>query len=284
MKNKTFEKRFGLKKAKELRKNLSLKATGRIVTEKAKKNCKKTWEKKKKQGWVPWNKDLTKETNKSVAKISKTLTGKMVGEKNPFFGKHHTEETKEKSRRKKIGIPSSLKGKTVEEIMGDKRGKQRRKKLRDKRKGKTWEQLFKPSTIEKLRNNFAGPFKKYEETIVLKRGTAKKSKIEKRFCEELKKRGIKNFETDKVVCGFVPDILFEKQKFIVEINGMYYHNLPNMKKRDIRKRKAYSLNGYKLLEITDAEINNNIEACIEEIKEVITCRDLIRQDQMEKDR
>lgn len=36
-------------------------------------------------------------------RISKALTGKMVGEKNPFYGKHHTEETKEHLRKIKKG-------------------------------------------------------------------------------------------------------------------------------------------------------------------------------------
>ncbi|MFS6809936.1 NUMOD3 domain-containing DNA-binding protein, partial [Staphylococcus aureus] len=35
-------------------------------------------------------------------KISKSLTGKLVGVKNPFYGKHHTPENKEKSRARAI--------------------------------------------------------------------------------------------------------------------------------------------------------------------------------------
>lgn len=40
-------------------------------------------------------------------KISKSLEGKMVGELNPFFGKHHTPENKEKSRARAINMITS---------------------------------------------------------------------------------------------------------------------------------------------------------------------------------
>jgi len=280
----SFEEIHGKEKSLKMRKNLSIKASDRIVSNETREKIKNTWRKKVENGYIPWNKGLTKETNESVASISKKLTGKMVGEKNPFYGKHHTEKQKQEFRNNNTGRPSPLKDRTVEDIMGEKRGKARREKLKAKRAGKTWEELFKPSTVKKLRKNFAGPFKNYEETVVLKRGTAKKSKVEKRFCKELRKQGINNFTTDKVVCGFVPDILFEPQKIIVEVNGVYYHNMPNMKNRDIRKRKAYSLNGYKLLEITDIEINNDMESCIEKVREAILCQIETEAVLMEMDR
>lgn len=61
-----------------------------------------------KKGYSPWNKGLTKETDKRLINYAKNLgryahkgavpwnKGKsvMVGEKNPFYGKHHSEETK----------------------------------------------------------------------------------------------------------------------------------------------------------------------------------------------
>jgi len=37
-------------------------------------------------------------------KISKSLVGKLVGESNPFYGKHHTTENKEKSRARAINM------------------------------------------------------------------------------------------------------------------------------------------------------------------------------------
>lgn len=51
----------------------------------------------------PWNKGLTKESDNRLQKLSELLQIKELGDGNPFFGKHHTEEVKnflrEKGRR-----------------------------------------------------------------------------------------------------------------------------------------------------------------------------------------
>jgi len=44
-------------------------------------------------------------------KISNTLKGKLIGDKNPFFGQHHTKESMQRASEKKKGIPSPNKGK-----------------------------------------------------------------------------------------------------------------------------------------------------------------------------
>jgi len=50
---------------------------------------------------APWyGKSLPKEMRE---KISKTLTGKLIGEKNPFYGKKHSPETIKKMREVKLG-------------------------------------------------------------------------------------------------------------------------------------------------------------------------------------
>jgi G:T-mismatch repair DNA endonuclease (very short patch repair protein) len=49
-----------------------------------------------------WTSGRTKDSDPRIAaaaeKISKTLTGKLAGDKNPFYGRQHTEETKQKLR------------------------------------------------------------------------------------------------------------------------------------------------------------------------------------------
>lgn len=58
------------------------------------RNCRSKWLKEQ----IPWNKGLTKNTDKRVAKgVDKlSIIRKEIfkGEKNPFFGKNHTEETR----------------------------------------------------------------------------------------------------------------------------------------------------------------------------------------------
>lgn len=46
------------------------------------------------KGKTGWTKGLTKDTDERIRKISETLKGLGVGDKNPFYGKHHTEKTK----------------------------------------------------------------------------------------------------------------------------------------------------------------------------------------------
>lgn len=63
--------------------------------------------------YTAWNKGIPR-TEETKIKISKVKKGKYVGTKNPFYGRKHTEETKEKirkSRGKYIGINHPLFGK-----------------------------------------------------------------------------------------------------------------------------------------------------------------------------
>jgi len=88
-------------------------------------------------GKIPWNKE------KKCPSISKALKGrkrpehalKMKGKKHPFYGKHHTEEWRKKlSKRRKgkkhplFGKISNKKGKTYEELYGEKKAKKLRQK------------------------------------------------------------------------------------------------------------------------------------------------------------
>lgn len=72
------------------------------------------WNKDKHGVQVPWNLGLTKETDERVKESADKHRGQRLsvsGSNHPFFGKHHTKETKEKMRRKK-------QGKSWEEIFG----------------------------------------------------------------------------------------------------------------------------------------------------------------------
>lgn len=49
-----------------------------------------------KRGRKAWNKGLKKSTSESVKKYSETISKNYSGENSPWYGKHHTEETKMK--------------------------------------------------------------------------------------------------------------------------------------------------------------------------------------------
>ena len=71
----------------------------------------------RKKGCIPWNKGLTKETDERVRKnsekIHKTMRENDIYKSNgqKQIGKHHTEKTKEKMRKAKIGYVPWNKGK-----------------------------------------------------------------------------------------------------------------------------------------------------------------------------
>lgn len=72
------------------------------------------------------NSSPTKQTRE---KISKTLTGKMVGDKNPFYGKHHPKEMRDK-------FSAERKGKFAKEkhpLWGKKHSEGAKEKMRNKR-------------------------------------------------------------------------------------------------------------------------------------------------------
>jgi len=81
--------------SEETKKKLSIAMEGRIFTEEWKK---KIGDKSRQQVW----------TDERRKKISESLKGKMTGEGNSFYGKHHSEETKQKIREKNEGANSIM--------------------------------------------------------------------------------------------------------------------------------------------------------------------------------
>lgn len=123
----------------------------------------------------------------------------MKGEKNHFYGKHHTEITKEKlrqancnpSKKNRQKNSERIKGKTYEEIYGIERAKEMKKKLSDrlkqdykKGKRKSWNKgkkgCFSEEAIEKLKEARIGkssPMKGKKQSEKTKRKIGKANKI-----------------------------------------------------------------------------------------------------------
>jgi very-short-patch-repair endonuclease len=56
--------------------------------------------------------------------------------------------------------------------------------------------------------------------------------------------------------GFNPDFINEKDKKIIELFGDYWHNLPQVKERDVRRLETYKKYGYKTLIIWENELKD----------------------------
>jgi len=85
--------------------------------------------------------------NETKKKISQTKTGKYIGEKHPFYGGHHSEESKKKMSEANIGRPAHNKGKSM--------SKEQRQKLIEIRTGThhTEETKQKMSEVRRGENN-----------------------------------------------------------------------------------------------------------------------------------
>ncbi len=57
-----------------------------------------------------------------------------------------------------------------------------------------------------------------------------------------------------IMGGFNPDFLSKNPKHIIEVNGDFWHNLPENIEKDKRKLKAYASLGYKTLTIWEHEL------------------------------
>jgi len=165
------------------------------------------------------------------------------GENNPFFGKHHTKESKEKMRKYHIGKTLSEKHKKniskSQKNYINKMTKEERKK-----RSKNW--------------NVAG------RLAALK---ANPSSIEKSVCKILDLLNIK-YKTQVKINNWIVDIYIPIKNLIIECNGNYWHNykiFPNKRIRDNKLEKYAKKNRYKLIWLWENEINKNVDQLVKNI-------------------
>lgn len=195
------------------------------------------------KGKVGWNKGLTKETDvrvrRIVEKTGRTLKrlykeGKLI---NPFKGKKASLKTKRKQSKIRKKLYSE--GKIIPPMNNPKT--REKDSLAHK---KLWEDE---------------EFKEKRRKSLFKGMRLKPNKPEKVMINLIKQN---NFPFNYVgngsiiIGGFNPDFLSKNPKYIIELNGDYWHNLPNIIKKDKRKYKTYSKYGYKTLVIWEHELKN----------------------------
>lgn len=68
-----------------------------------------------------------------------------------------------------------------------------------------------------------------------------------------------------IINGYNPDFLSKNPKYIIEVNGDYWHSSNGVKLRDKKKKFCYNKLGYKLLTIWEHEIYENPQKVTEKI-------------------
>ena len=183
----------------------------------------------------------SEETKKKISKARKGLT---AGKNNPmygkptygFFGKHHTEEVKKK-------ISEAKKGK------GHKQTEETRKKMSEAQKGRNRDGNHKPKfhieeTKQKIRQ---ARLKQKLPTI--------DTSIELKFRNWLDEKKINYIHPFNLGNRFQCDFYLPFLNLIVECDGTYWHNRPDMKKRDKAKDAYAKKCGFDILRLTEEEIN-----------------------------
>ncbi len=94
------------------------------------------------------------------------------------------------------------------------------------------------------------------------------SKLEKGFAKKLKNESLV-FEAQYPIKGFSIDIAFPKKKLAVEVDGEYWHSLPNVIEKDKRKDKQLKDRGWEVIHVGEKLIRNNLDKAINLVKEAI---------------
>jgi len=87
--------------------------------------------------------------------------------------------------------------------------------------------------------------------------------IEKVLKRNFRKSGIKFISQKKV--GAVSVDIFILPNICVFADGLYWHNLPNRKKRDLRINKTLMNLGYEVIRFPERMINEYIDCCVDTV-------------------
>lgn len=223
------------------------------------------------------------------------------GKNNSFYGRRHTEESKRKMSDALKGRTPWNKGKkcpnTSKTLMGHMLSQETKDKISTTLKNKYKNGLKSPFCDgHTIRNTGKTRFKKGRESPrkglsnivihgkekaneisakirarrLLQVFPKKDTSIEVSMQQELNRRGIA-YETHIPVCGVCqPDMIFPEKKVVIQCDGDYWHNLPEMIEKDRRQDKVLRENGWQVLRFWEHDINNDVSQCVDLIEGVVS--------------
>lgn len=107
-------------------------------------------------------------------------------------------------------------------------------------------------------------------SFVLTYGEKKdRTSIEIKMAKELDKRHIKYVEQYNLGNKFALDFFIPDHEVVIECDGRYWHEKPDVAKRDKSKNAYIKKCGYTLFRFWDDEINKDVSACVDKVIEEI---------------
>lgn len=224
-----------------------------------------------------WNKGLKKENDQRVMnnsmKVSasrKELFAKGIL-KHPWIGKHHTDETKQKIRKKHLGISMSEEAKVKMKLnhCSKKKGyihPQKGRKLSDSQKDlisnslkgrkQTKEWIIKritPRIGKPISNETKMKIKEWRKHFVVPK---KDTSIEVKVQKYLKRLQIEYFTHQyiNIEHGYQCDILIPSMNLVIECDGDYWHKYPIGTDIDHIRTSELIKKGFKVLRLWEFEI------------------------------
>jgi len=255
---KILSKKIGQKRSEETKEKIRKALIGRKIKPESIRKRTETMRKMYKEGRLinpRLGKHLSIETKMKISNSNK--------------GKHHSEESKKKMSE------SRLKGLNEKRIVTPNKGKklseEHKEKLSIIHKGKHYSQ----KTEFKKGHKFSIKIK--EKCLIASRKamTIKPNKPEQQIIKLIKENNLPfNYVGDGKIWfrgqnhSFNPDFLSKNPKHIIEVFGDYWHNLPNVKKRDKERLTTYKRYGYKPLVLWEHELKDTSQV-LNKIKEFI---------------
>lgn len=227
------------------------------------------------------------------------LAKKRIGEKNPFYGRHHSKETKQYLKEIQSGIKSFNYGKYPSEETRKKMSKvqsgRRNPNYNKHPSQQTRQKMSEARRKEKHHNWKGGKIKAFcelcnKEKYVLISRTKKDqnifcsyrcasiyriihqkkhdTNIERLIEDELIKRNILYTKQVSLLNITVVDFLLPND-IVIYADGSYWHSLPGRKTKDLNSNFMLTFYGYKVFRFTDKEIMKSAKKCIDKIYQQI---------------
>jgi very-short-patch-repair endonuclease/endogenous inhibitor of DNA gyrase (YacG/DUF329 family) len=121
---------------------------------------------------------------------------------------------------------------------------------------------YKKRVLEKIRITVQDPV--YRDKKVRRCMEAlqiKPNGLEKTVCELLQSYFTNEWKyvgDGKVfIAGYVPDFIHREKKWLIEVNGDYWHRFSDAKERDRKKKRAYERCGYRVLEVWEKDVRKD---------------------------